>query len=1635
MKMKTVGLYLVGLCVCSAILPAASLAADWAQGDAVVAVGNGSYKVYSNSGAFKETLSDGFGGLTTGCAFDAAGDLYTTNFTNNVVVKYSEVPPHLVLLSFSTAGVTPPTDTANESLLFDAAGNLYVSHADGDPVSTGTAVHKYTAAGTLLQEFNVVTERRGSDWLELAANQTTLFYTSEGRRIRRYDVAASVQLPDFVFLSGGLFSGNVAYAFRLLPPGDGGGGLLVADAAEIKRLNGSGVVVQTYDAAGEDNWFALNLDPNGTSFWSGDLTTGQFYRFNIATGAIEAGPISTGAPSGTFGGICVRGELTVSRPTPTVTPSNTRTATRTFTRGPTPSTPSPTSPAGAQALPVVWRASPFSTSCTGPSDGSGQPWINSAFDDSGWTPLTLPDRGSYRDRFHRGHFQLVAPVSDLSVFVRCDDGCDVYVNGVSLGSFGNGSCHQLGCVNHPGCGVGYNQCVPPIAVPQSQLAAGDNIVTVHVSNGDAVLAQFDATVLRGVFGACGNCALDTGEQCDPTALQGACHSDFCISPGVVNACSCPGTPASPTVTRTATPSPLTVTSVTVMPTPTPTDTPTGTVPFEFTGGEQMWVVPNGVTSVDVDARGAQGGGGNTPADAGGLGGRVQTTLTVTPGETLYIYVGGKGGDPVKPNTAGTGGFNGGGLGAIDNVDANGPSAGGGGASDIRRGGNSISDRVIVAGAGGGAECCGNGNGGAGGGTGGVAGGSQGYSNAGGGGTQMGGGAGGSGSGSSGNGTPGIFWQGGAGGNGNRAGAGGGGGWYGGGGGGGALYGSGGGGGSGYPPDAIHTTGFQSGNGYVSIAFTLTGAGSTGTPTQTPTPSPPTAVSVTVTPTGTASRLKLAYYALGDSFAAGHGLPGGGRTLGTCRRSAYSYPIAVFANLQQLPQFETARIGFLACSGAESHTAVPAPSVDDPNPFDPVDLPAQVRTAIDGATADQNTINLFTITIGANDFDFEKESLTGQNLCRVDFRNFNSWLAVTTAGVRADVRYWTAEILRSVPHSVVVVTDYYNPFNRSSDFFAALKKTFPGLRNPDCSTLSTEDLYTRTELAVRSLNRALGDAVTTLDGAGNFMGRVAIVSVASQFRRHESARLNCGSAFPGTGTTFVQYPGLDIEDLLSQPVVNAIPELIFHAYKNRLLRGDDCFHPNQKGALAYAFGVGTCRGTTRPCVEDSECGNAAIDPNARCENRSDQSVLEASRRLLGNAIAELSVATATRPNRIPISVPKADAGVVAYACCAAQSQPGCTASDCQACVCDLDPTCCAQAWDAFCAEAAAIECQTSCGCPHLSETPTETPTPTATGSSSTPTVTATPGGACCESHGGPGCDLGACEQCVCGLEESCCGEVWGPLCPDLAGYECLTSCGCPSPTPANTPTPTSEGGPPTETPTPTPGGDCCAAHQGPNCNTGACTACVCASDSFCCDTAWDEICTVTAANGCLGSCACPSPTSTPSATLTAPPTQIATVAPTLAPSLAPTPTQTEMSTSTSTSSPTRTPTATSMPIPTSTPTPVPTKTLVPTPTPVPCIGDCDGHGSVTVNELITMVTIALSNSLLSTCPVGDADGSGGITVNEIIQAVNNALNGCEWTGAISRQRSAVSSDSDDAAGRHGGRGSVTEFCTNRSLSRQ
>lgn len=77
-----------------------------------------------------------------------------------------------------------------------------------------------------------------------------------------------------------------------------------------------------------------------------------------------------------------------------------------------------------------------------------------------------------------------------------------------------------------------------------------------------------------------------------------------------------------------------------------------------------------------------------------------------------------------------------------------------------------------------------------------------------------------------------------------------------------------------------------------------------------------------------------------------------------------------------------------------------------------------------------------------------------------------------------------------------------------------------------------------------------------------------------------------------------------------------------------------------------------------------------------------------------------------------------------------------------------------------------------------------------------------------------------------------------------------------------------------------------------------------------------------------------------------------------------------------------------------PSPTPTATPDGTPTAsLPCVGDCDGLGSVSINELITGVNIALGNLPLDRCPDFDANGDGRVSIGELIGAVRNALSGC------------------------------------------
>lgn len=68
------------------------------------------------------------------------------------------------------------------------------------------------------------------------------------------------------------------------------------------------------------------------------------------------------------------------------------------------------------------------------------------------------------------------------------------------------------------------------------------------------------------------------------------------------------------------------------------------------------------------------------------------------------------------------------------------------------------------------------------------------------------------------------------------------------------------------------------------------------------------------------------------------------------------------------------------------------------------------------------------------------------------------------------------------------------------------------------------------------------------------------------------------------------------------------------------------------------------------------------------------------------------------------------------------------------------------------------------------------------------------------------------------------------------------------------------------------------------------------------------------------------------------------------------------------------------------------TATPSPT-ADCGGDCSGDGTVTVDEMVQGVNMALGNAGAESCAAFDGDGNQQVTVSELVSAVSRLLDGC------------------------------------------
>ncbi len=288
-------------------------------GDVFAGVGRGKFNHFSPTGVLLETLDDGqvVGSgedATTGMCFDPAGNMYGTNLDKNTMSKFSNNGT-LLAATFGTFNSNP------ESCLITNGGNtMYVSEVLG----SGNILKLGLPSGT--QQAAYGTAR--SDWIDLASDGCTMFFTDEGPSIHRWNVCTNTGLPNFTNI------GPAFYALRILPNGD----VLAAGGASVRRFNSAGTLIADYTASGETFFFALNLDPDGTHFWSGGISSGQIYKFNLT----PVGPpvLTFSSQIATAGGtilagLAVFGENIVSNPTPTPTPTGFPTAVPTPTQAPT----------------------------------------------------------------------------------------------------------------------------------------------------------------------------------------------------------------------------------------------------------------------------------------------------------------------------------------------------------------------------------------------------------------------------------------------------------------------------------------------------------------------------------------------------------------------------------------------------------------------------------------------------------------------------------------------------------------------------------------------------------------------------------------------------------------------------------------------------------------------------------------------------------------------------------------------------------------------------------------------------------------------------------------------------------------------------------------------------------------------------------------------------------------------------------------------------------------------------------------------------------------------------------------------------------------------------------------------------
>ncbi len=299
------------------VLAVPAFAHSWTVGDVFAAVSNGEYQQYSSTGAQGDTLTPGpqtlpaQPGYTTGCALNptlglpGASNLYTTLWSDKKVVVVADGTTHTNLATIDTSQLTSGHPA---SIVFNSVGDFYVSFVD--QAANEPNLVKYRKLDGANATAVVATwtlpfgSDRGVNSIDLASDQTTLYYTAQGSTVYRYDLDTSQPMANF---ATGL---SYAQGIKVLQGTNPfGGTVMVADRFTIKVFDASGGVRNTYDNTGHDTWFAISILNGGSQFVATDQLTGDVVTFN-SDGSVARSFNAGNSHPYLVDGVCVKGELT-----------------------------------------------------------------------------------------------------------------------------------------------------------------------------------------------------------------------------------------------------------------------------------------------------------------------------------------------------------------------------------------------------------------------------------------------------------------------------------------------------------------------------------------------------------------------------------------------------------------------------------------------------------------------------------------------------------------------------------------------------------------------------------------------------------------------------------------------------------------------------------------------------------------------------------------------------------------------------------------------------------------------------------------------------------------------------------------------------------------------------------------------------------------------------------------------------------------------------------------------------------------------------------------------------------------------------------------------------------------------------